>query len=139
MIQIAPTMDIDACHALRRTVFIDEQGFSEADEWDDLDAGSDHLLALGGGRALGTARLLRDGDEGWIGRVCVLKEARGTGLGAALIRFGIDHFRQVSGVTCVLLGAQCQALGFYSKLGFTEISPVYDDGGVPHQTMRYTL
>ena len=32
------TDDLAACHALRRTVFIEEQGISEPDEWDDLDA-----------------------------------------------------------------------------------------------------
>jgi predicted GNAT family N-acyltransferase len=52
------TRDIATCLALRRSVFIDEQGVSEADEIDDLDAVAVHLLAMLGGRPVGSARLL---------------------------------------------------------------------------------
>ena len=88
MIQIAPTRDIATCRALRRIVFIDEQGVSEADEVDNLDGQAIHLLATQDGQPLGSARLLILGDTGKIGRVCVLKEARGTGLGRAFAVLG---------------------------------------------------
>jgi ElaA protein len=84
--RIARTTDIATCRALRRTVFIEEQGVSEADEVDDRDGEAIHLLATVAGRPVGSARLLIEGDTGKIGRVCVLAEARGTGLGAALMR-----------------------------------------------------
>lgn len=58
---IAATDDIATCVALRRRVFIEEQGISEADEIDDLDAEAIHLLATLDGRAVGTARLLHRG------------------------------------------------------------------------------
>ncbi len=132
---IAATDDIAACVALRRRVFIEEQGISEADEIDDLDAEAIHLLATLDGRPVGTARLLLRGDTGKIGRVCVLAEARGLGLGAELIRAGIAHFRQMPGVTHARLGAQCHAQGFYAKLGFTPVGDIYDDAGIPHQDM----
>ena len=82
MISIAPTRDIATCRALRRRVFIEEQGVSEADELDDLDDQAIHLLATKDGTPLGSARLLVLGETGKIGRVCVLPQARGTGLGA---------------------------------------------------------
>lgn len=138
-IEIAETRDLAACHALRRTVFIEEQGVSEADEMDDKDGEAIHLLATEAGRPVGTARLLQMGEIGKIGRVCVLKEMRGTGLGAALIRASIDRLRQIDGITTVKLGAQVHALGFYEKLGFTAFGPVYDDAGIPHQDMALTL
>lgn len=56
MIQIAPTRDIATCRALRRIVFIDEQGVSEADEVDNLDGQAIHLLATQDGQPLGSAR-----------------------------------------------------------------------------------
>mgnify|MGYP000321151476 CR=1 FL=1 len=137
--EIAETRDLAACHALRRAVFMDEQGIGEADEFDDLDGAAVHLLALDGARPVGTARLLVEGTTGKIGRVCVLKEARGTGLGAALIRAGIERLRAMGGLETVKLGAQCHALGFYEKLGFAAYGPVYDDAGIPHRDMARAL
>jgi ElaA protein len=135
MINIAPSRDIATCRMLRRRVFIEEQGVSEADELDDLDDEAIHLLAHLDGRAVGSARLLLRGDTGKIGRVCVLAEARGQGLGAALIRAALDEFRRHPGLTQAKLGAQTHALGFYEALGFVAIGPVYDDAGIPHRDM----
>lgn len=78
-VQIEATRDITTCRALRRTVFIEEQGVSEADEVDGLDDSAIHLLARLNGVPVGTARLIIKGNVGKIGRVCVLPEARGTG------------------------------------------------------------
>ncbi len=126
---------LGAVHALRRAVFIEEQGVPEAEEWDDLDGAAVHLLAHVGGAPVGTARLLRDGDAGRIGRVCVVRAQRGTGLGAALIRDGIARLA-ADGVSVIRLGAQVQATGFYERLGFRVCGPVYDDAGIPHQEME---
>lgn len=138
-VTITQTRDIALCRALRRTVFIEEQGVSEADELDDLDEAAVHLLASDDGRALGTARLLVLGDVGKIGRVCVLQGARGRGLGAALIRAAVQTFRDMSGVKTVKLGAQTHALGFYEALGFQAFGEVYDDAGIPHRDMFLDL
>lgn len=132
---IAVTQDIAACLALRRTVFIEEQGVAEADERDDLDGDAIHLLAELDGRAVGSARLLRMGEVGKIGRVCVLKDHRGTGLGAALIRAAVAEFRNMPGVTKVKLGAQSHAIAFYEKLGFEAFGAEYLDAGIAHRDM----
>ena len=138
-VTIGKTEDLAACLALRRAVFIDEQGVSEADEIDDLDAEAVHLLAIKDTAPVGTARLLILGYTGKIGRVCVLPEARGTGLGAALIRAAVAEFAAMGGISQVKLGAQVHALGFYEALGFTAFGPVYDDAGIPHRDMVLTL
>lgn len=133
--RIELTDDIPTCHALRRAVFIDEQGIAEADEYDDRDAEAIHLLAWRDGEAVGTARILLAGHVGKIGRVCVLSEARGTGLGAQLIRAAMDVLRSRHGITHARLGAQLGAMGFYEKLGFVAEGDVYDDAGIPHRDM----
>ena len=138
-VKIAATDDIATCRALRRTVFIEEQGVSEADEIDDLDGQAIHLLATVDGVPMGSARLLRHGETGKVGRVCVLKAARGTGLGAALMRAAVDQFRALPGITKVKLGAQTHALGFYERLGFVAEGPEYMDAGIPHRDMVLTL
>lgn len=136
---IAVTDDIAACRALRRTVFIEEQGVSEADEVDDLDSQAIHLLATLDGVPVGSARLLPMGKIGKVGRVCVLAEARGTGLGAALMRAAVDHYRTLPGIEKVKLGAQAHALGFYERLGFDAVGPEYMDAGIRHRDMVLVL
>lgn len=136
---IVETTDLAACHALRRTVFIEEQNVPEADEMDDLDTDAIHLLATDDDdRPVATARLLVRDDIGKIGRVCVLADQRGTGLGAALMRAAIDALA-ARGVRQVRLGSQTHAMGFYEKLGFVAEGPVYDDAGIPHRDMALNL
>ena len=132
---IAETADIATCRALRRTVFIEEQGVPEQDEVDDLDAVAIHLLAQVDGQAIGTARLLVVGEAGKIGRVCVLRAARGAGHGAALIRAAVARFQDMPGIKYAKLGAQIHALGFYEALGFVALGPVFDDAGIAHREM----
>ncbi|MBA95934.1 MAG: GNAT family N-acetyltransferase [Sulfitobacter sp.] len=138
-LHISVTEDLASCHLLRRIVFIEEQGVSEADELDDLDNSATHFLATENELPIGTARMRINGDTAKIGRVCVIKSHRGTGLGAALIRAAVEEARKMSGVTTVKLGAQTHALGFYEKLGFEAQGPVYDDAGIEHRDMVLTL
>jgi ElaA protein len=133
---IAVTEDITTCRALRRVVFIEEQGVPEADEIDDKDDEAIHLLAHVDGRPVGTARLLVLGDVGKIGRVCVLPDQRGKGLGAALIHAGVVQFRAMPGITAVKLSAQTHALAFYEGLGFVAYGPEFMDAGIPHRDMK---
>lgn len=138
-VQIAPTTDLATCLALRRQVFILEQSVPEAEELDGLDDGAVHLLATVDSNPVGCARLLQAGTTGKIGRVCVLQAARGSGLGARLVRAGVAHFAAMGGVAQVRLGAQTHALGLYERLGFVASGPVYDDAGIPHRDMVLDL
>lgn len=138
-LQIDLTNDVAVCLKLRRTVFIDEQGVSEADELDDLDDHCLHLLACDDAMPVGTARIHIEGHLAKIGRVCVIASHRGTGLGAALIRAALEIAKTRKGVNQAALGAQVHALGFYEALGFTAIGPVYDDAGIDHRDMVQDL
>ncbi|KIN62993.1 Acetyltransferase, GNAT family protein [Sulfitobacter noctilucicola] len=131
--EIALTDDIATCHALRRAVFIEEQGVSEADELDELDDIALHLLAMAEAEPVGTARIVIADGVAKIGRVCVVKAHRGTGLGAALVRMAMDVSRGKAAKA--KLGAQVQAIAFYEALGFTAFGPVYDDAGIDHRDM----
>ncbi|HMO06615.1 MAG TPA: GNAT family N-acetyltransferase [Paracoccaceae bacterium] len=133
------TDDLAVCLALRRVVFIEEQGVPEADELDGLDGDAIHLLARQGDRPVGSARLLVMGDTGKVGRVCVLPEVRGQGIGAALIREGVSIFRAMPGIRRVKLSAQVQALAFYAALGFAATGPDYLDAGIVHRDMVMDL
>jgi predicted GNAT family N-acyltransferase len=148
-IRVAATAEeLAAVYAIRREVFIVEQGIPEAEEWDDLDATSEHLLAFGAdGAPLGTARLIHGGPALAItgragavllGRLAVSRAARGTGLGAALVR-AVEAAGLARGATELELHAQVPALGFYQRLGYTAHGPEYLDGGIPHRTMTRAL
>lgn len=138
-ISIDVTQDFDICLTLRHQVFVVEQGVPVEEEQDAADATATHLLARDGNVPLGTARILFQGDTAKVGRVCVLPVARGTGLGADIIRATIAIAGKTPGITRVKLGAQIQALGFYEKLGFQALGPIYDDAGIDHRDMVLEL
>ncbi|MDT8894106.1 GNAT family N-acetyltransferase [Halomonas sp. I1] len=121
---------------IRRVVFIEEQQVPQEEEWDGRDEDCRHFLAIDrDGKALGTARLLPDGH---IGRVAVLEEARGRGIGLALMDAAIASARR-RGDPSVVLDAQTHALAFYERLGFRAYGDTFLDAGIPHRSMILTL
>ena len=128
--------DGPALSAIRRKVFVVEQHVPEAEEWDDLDAVSQHVIALAGdGEAIGTGRLLPDGR---IGRMAVLKAWRGRGVGSALLRELIGMVRE-GGFSETRLHAQTHALAFYRRHGYTPVGDEFMEAGIPHVEMRLLL
>ena len=118
---------------VRRTVFIQEQGIPEALEWDEDDAIATHILALDiDGNAVGTARLLADG---YIGRVAVLKNWRGKGVGSGLLKYLIILNKNKGG-RAAQLSAQVRAMPFYARHGFVAEGATYLDADIPHRMMR---
>ncbi len=134
MIKIAFPNDIATCLDIRKAVFTDEQGVSREDDVDGLDNEAIHLLAIRQGLAIGTARILIRGEVGKIGRVAVLKDARGLGIGRDLMASALEQCR-IHGALRAMLGAQTHALAFYEGLGFTAIGPEFMDAGIPHREM----
>lgn len=122
--------------AIRRTVFIDEQGVLEALEWDADDAASVHFLALlDDATPVGCARLLPDGH---VGRMAVLPAWRERGVGQALLDAVIREAR-TRGHRALVLSAQTHAAGFYARAGFAAVGETYEEAGIPHVAMRKTL
>ncbi|MFO7647931.1 GNAT family N-acetyltransferase, partial [Halomonas campaniensis] len=111
----------EAAGEIRRVVFIEEQRVPLEEEWDGRDGDCRHFLALLDGAPVGTARLLPDAH---IGRVAVLAEARGQGIGAALMAAAIEAARR-DGHATVELAAQTHALAFYARLGFTAFGDAF--------------
>lgn len=117
---------------IRFAVFVDEQKVPLEMELDEHDADCLHVIASDGAKAVGTGRLLPDGH---IGRMAVLKEARGKGVGGAMLKVLMEAAR-VRGDKGVVLSAQIHAVGFYRRYGFIEEGPEYLDAGIPHRSMR---
>lgn len=127
------------CLALRRTVFIDEQGVPERDELDTLDDLCTHFLAFDdGGHPIGTARLRFIDGHAKAQRVAVLAAWRSRGVGRALMG-AFEAFATRGGARDVVLSAQLSAVPFYERLGYRAFGPVYDDAGIPHRDMSKPL
>ena len=139
---IAPGGDYTQALALRKAVFVDEQGDDAAlehDQYDDLSAHVllyDHTDAQGDpvGDPVATGRLFWLNGEFVIGRVCVASDKRGQQLGDLVMRMllykAMEHH-----APAVTLGAQKHAVPFYARYGFEPVEE-YLDEGVPHIRMR---
>lgn len=122
--------------AIRRAVFIEEQHVPEEAEWDGHDESSYHVIALSkDGEPIGTGRLLL---EGRIGRIAVLRDYRGMGVGRAILELLIDIARK-EGLGTVILHAQTHALHFYERCGFEPYGRVFTEAGIDHRAMRLRL
>ncbi|MDO5723504.1 MAG: GNAT family N-acetyltransferase [Flaviflexus sp.] len=132
---IEPTTDLDTCLRIRREVFIVGQNVPEDLEIDEHDADPEtiHLLAFVGGRALGTARMRQVGEAWKVERVAVLDHARGTGVGRGLMM----RAEEIASGRKIVLSSQLTALGFYRRLGYTEVGGEdYLDAGIWHRDME---
>jgi len=130
------TRDALRLGAVRRAVFMDEQGVPEAMEWDEHDAMALHVLALTiEGTPIGCARLLPDGH---MGRMAVLPAWRGYGIGKALLAAVLSAAR-ARGLATLKLSAQTHAAGFYAAAGFVTVGLEYEEAGIPHVAMQKTL
>ncbi len=138
-VTITRTDDLAVCLAIRTKVFVEEQSVPVELERDEHDETALHLLATDEDHPIGTARIVLQGDTGKIGRVAVLAEQRGTGLGRKLIEACVEELGGIEEITQAKLGAQISAIGFYEKLGFTAFGPEFDDAGIAHKMMSRTL
>lgn len=131
--------DLEACLALRRAVFVDEQHVPlELELEGDEDRYTHFLLRDADGSALATARLKLLDDDGKAQRVAVSRAGRGRGAGAAVMHALEDEARRQARRR-VVLSAQVSAIPFYERLGYVAEGPVYDDAGIPHKDMWLVL
>lgn len=128
--------DMPDARMIRTKVFIEEQGFSAQREFDDIDAISLHAVIYKDGQPCATGRLYY--QNGYrIGRIAVLKEHRGTGLGDLTVRMLLfKAFAQEARE--VTVSAQLQAQGFYEKFGFASTGELTEDENVPYIIMKVT-
>ena len=130
------TSDARTLSHIRGLVFIVEQNVPRDEEWDGRDDDAWHFLATNADdEPIGCARLLPDGQ---IGRMAVLKDYRGWGVGAALLDHACEKARHL-GFTFVFLNAQTHALTFYEAGGFTAEGDEFDEAGIPHRRMTRDL
>ncbi len=127
---------------IRETVFIEEQSVPIKLEWDGLDEKAIHVMAviqseeglLEEKLAVGTARIIIEGNQAYIGRMAVLPQWRRQGLGTQILQSCINECKK-SKVKQITLNAQSYITDFYQKAGFKIIGKQFFDAGIPHQRM----
>ncbi|MDB2686113.1 GNAT family N-acetyltransferase [Mariniblastus sp.] len=126
----------DQLLSVRQKVFVVEQNVPVEEEIDDFDPVATHLLAVDrDGVAIGTARVLPDGH---IGRIAVLKEWRGQGIGRALTEAAVEYLK-LQQFAEARLNSQVQVIEFYEKLGFVSQGDVFYECEIAHVAMSKKL
>lgn len=121
---------------VRETVFVQEQKVPIELEWDEFDPQCRHVLARDdSGRPIGTGRLT---PRRTIGRMAVLPDWRGRGVGDALLLGLLDQAREL-GWRELSLHAQASAIGFYARHGFLPYGERFQEAGIDHQSMGIVL
>jgi predicted GNAT family N-acyltransferase len=136
------SVDHDVLTKIRFTVFVREQGVPPELEIDATDADPSkivHAIARNvDGVAIGTARLLLETPSPRIGRMAVLRDWRGKGVGAAMLEF-LCAYAKDQGYQIARLNSQIHATPFYYKQGFLSYGSEFVEAGIPHQEMRRNL
>ena len=132
--------ELEAAYALRREVFVGEQGVPADVEVDSADAGAIHLVAVDGdGGIRATCRVLDDGNGVMrVGRLCVRAAARRQGLGAALLAEA-EREARAAGARALVMNAQTHALPLYESLGYEPRGQRFHEVGIEHLAMEKPL
>ncbi|MDM5295093.1 GNAT family N-acetyltransferase [Peribacillus simplex] len=139
--RITTENDLKIAFHIRKEVFVEEQGFqleSEFDEFDTLNAPSEHILVYYNEQPVGTGRLRVVDGLGKLERICILEPYRKFGLGKIIIKT-LEEIAKEMELSLVKLHSQTQAEGFYKKLGYQTSSDVFMEDGGPHLLMKKDL
>jgi predicted GNAT family N-acyltransferase len=131
---ISGTQDPKIAYEIRRKVFVEEQGCDPKRDVDCFDAQAVHLIVYVEESPAATGRIYHDGSHFRIGRLCVLKEYRGQGIGDLALRLLL--FKAFTWANEVYIGAQKYAENFYTKFGFQKYGEEYLDENIPHIHMK---
>lgn len=131
--------DRENAFAVRRKVFVEEQGVPVHLELDELDRTATHFIAYDGENPIAAGRLREtDPKTGKVERVCVLPEYRGKHIGNLMMK-EMERYAAETGFERIKLNAQTHAIPFYQKLDYEITSPEFMDAGIPHRAMEKIL
>jgi predicted GNAT family N-acyltransferase len=130
--------ELTAALDLRERVFCGEQGVSMESDRDGRDDEATHIVAVEGGRVIGTCRLLFKAGVARLGRLAVEPDRRGDGVGGAILREA-DRVARDAGADAISLHAQTYAKELYLRDGYLERGPTFVEEGIEHVSMEKPL
>lgn len=129
---------LDKVFYIRKVVFVEEQGVPPEEEIDEQDKTATHILVFDSGVPVGTGRVFEKEEQWYIGRLAVLRESRGKGIGR-LIMEKLTAFAREKGAKRITVHAQTNVIDFYRILGYQEQGQEFMDAGIPHKEMYRVL
>ena len=127
--------ELEGARAVRRRVFVEEQGVPFEEEYDDYDAVCTHAVAIAGGAVIGTGRMFDQGSgEARIGRMAVDAAYRHRGVGRLVLQT-LEAEARRQGLLRSVLHAQTYVQDFYLHLGYAPEGPLFMEAGIEHVTM----
>ena len=140
--EIRPARDageVEQALSLRERVFCGEQGVELAAERDGRDGEALQVVAVDeGGGVVGTCRVLVDREVGRLGRMAVAREARGRGVGAAILA-AAERSAVEAGARLMRLHAQRYVEHLYATAGYVPYGEPFVEEGIPHVSMEKPL
>jgi len=134
---VSSKKELAKAFAIRLRVFVREQAVPEEIELDGDDARAIHLIALAAQKPVGTARVVMHRGNAKIGRMAVLKIYRQKGIGKRLLNRAVA-IAQRNRPKKIYLHAQVPVIGFYERMGFRCVGPVFNEAGIPHRKMIFS-
>ncbi|MFH0783790.1 MAG: GNAT family N-acetyltransferase [Pseudomonadota bacterium] len=129
--------ELYAILALRQQIFVVEQACAYLD-CDDLDQRAWHLVGWQHHRPLAYLRVIlpeKVGELPVIGRLLSHREIRGKGIGGKLLTLALQQIQTKLPGSSIQISAQYYLLSFYKRFGFSPISEIYEEDGIPHISM----
>ena len=125
---------------LRTGVFVQEQRIPKELVSDAADASALHAVAYNRlGQPVATGRLTKgETGVGRIGRMAVHRVLRGGTLGRQVLQ-ALTEAAHGRGDHELMLHAQCSAVGFYERLGYSKRGSAFVEAGIEHQEMFLML
>ncbi len=123
---------------IRELVFVVEQEVDASEEYDEFEDSSVHFLAKIEGVSVGTARWRFTANGIKMERFAVLKEARGQGVGQALVAAVLEDISQhpEGKGKKRYLHAQIHAMPLYAKFGFQPVGDQFEECAILHYKME---
>ncbi len=138
LLEIKPNEDFLNSYEIRKTVFVEEQNIPIENEMDELDSECFHIVLYSDATPVGSGRFYVHDDMARLGRVAVLKQARGKGYASIICRALIDIAKREN-VKLVTLDSQSYVASLYEKLGFVREGGKFLEEGISHVKMNMDL
>ena len=128
-----------AIQAIRKAVFIDEEGISPSLAFDNADKTAEHILAYLDEQPVATARIRYvDSQLAKIENLAVLSTARGIGIGKKLMENALEIVEQ-NHIPKVVIDVPENVREFYKKLGFDTLSEKWTEDSISYVEMSKDL
>ena len=135
MFKVAANLDeLTRVFMVRAIVFMEEQNVAYAEEMDEFEHASLHILGVVDGEPMAAGRIRFLNGYAKLERIAVRKAWRGRGLGRELVEYMIEVARE-RGFHKFKMHAQAHLVEFYRVHGFEPKGEMFQEAKIDHYLM----